>query len=133
MEDGENGVIGLNVLCLAEEPIKREQEYVTVLLHNLEVTTARPMDLLIPKLKDATKIPVQLMEDLVIGMNGDHALQNVAEETKQDQEDVTVLSLNSVDWNVKVISPNANAVTWIRAHLHAQHETQLIKPLIETF
>ena len=60
MEDGENGVIGLNVLCLAEEPIKREREYVTVLLHNLEVTTARPMDLLIPKLKDATKIPVQV-------------------------------------------------------------------------
>ena len=73
------------------------------------------------------------MEDLVIGKNGDHALQNVAEETKQDQEDVTVLSLNSVDWNVKVISPNANVVTWIPAHLHAQHETQLIKTLIQTF
>ena len=73
------------------------------------------------------------MEDLVIGKNGDHALQNVAEETKQDQEDVTVLSLNSVDWNVKVISPNANAVTWILAHLHAQHETQLSKPYFKHF
>jgi len=91
------------------------------------------MDLLIPKLKDATKIPVQLMEDLVIGMNGDHALQNVVEETKQDQEDVTVLSLNSVDWNVKVISRNANAVTWTLAHLHAQRETQLIKNIFQTF
>ena len=70
------------------------------------------------------------MEDLVIGMNGDHALQNVVEETKQDQEDVTVLSLNSVDWNVKAILPNANAVTWILAHLHAQHKTQLIKTMI---
>jgi len=88
------------------------------------------MDLLIPKLKDATKIPVQLMEDLVIGMNGDHVLQNVAEETKQDQEDVTVLSPNLVDWNAKVISLNANAVTWILVHLHAQHETQLIKTMI---
>ena len=60
MEDGENGVIGLNVLCLVEEPIRKEQEYVIILLHNLEVTTAQLMDLLIPKLKDATKIPVRI-------------------------------------------------------------------------
>ena len=61
------------------------------------------------------------MEDLVIGMNGDHALHNVEEVTKQDQEDAIILSLNSVDWNAMVTSLNANAVTWIHVHLHAQH------------
>ena len=55
-------MIGLNVLCLVEEPIRKEQEYVIILLHNLEVTIAQLMDLLIPKLKDATKIPVQVRQ-----------------------------------------------------------------------
>jgi len=121
MEDGENGVNGMNVRCLVEERTKEEQEYVIILRHNLEVTTAQLTDLLIQKFKDAMKIPVQLMEDLAIGMNGDHALHNVEEETKQDQEDAIILSLNLVDWNAMVILLNANAVTWIHAHLHAQH------------
>ena len=53
-------MIGLNVLRLVEEPIRKEQEYVTILIRNLEVTIARLMDLLIPKLKDATKILVRI-------------------------------------------------------------------------
>ena len=52
-------MIGKIVLCLVEEPIKREQDYVTVLPLNLEVT-ARIMDLLVPKLEDATEILVQV-------------------------------------------------------------------------
>ena len=61
MEDGENGVNGMNVRCLVEERTKEEQEYVTILHHNLEVKTAQLTDLLIQKLKDAMKIPAQVI------------------------------------------------------------------------
>ena len=56
------------------------------------------------------------MEDSVIGMNGHHALLNVAAEIKQGQEDVTILFQNSVAWSAKETSPNANVATWIHVH-----------------
>ena len=55
-------------------------------------------------------------------MSGVHVLQNVEEEIKRDQEDVTILFLNLVDLNVTGISLNANVVIWIHARLHAQHK-----------
>ena len=61
MEHGENGVHGIHVRCLVEERTKVEQDNVTILHHNLEVTTAQLTDLLIRKVKDAMKIPVQVI------------------------------------------------------------------------
>ena len=56
------------------------------------------------------------MEDSVSGMNGHHALLNVAVEIKQGQEDVTILLQNSMVWVVKETSLNANVATWIHVH-----------------
>merc|ERR1719322_1883428 len=89
-EDGEIGPNGMSVQLLVEELTKEELEFVTILHHNLGVMIAQLMDRLIQKRKDATKILVQLMEDSVIGMSGDHVRQNVEEETRQDQEDATI-------------------------------------------
>merc|ERR1719189_1888852 len=55
------------------------------------------MALVLQKLKDVTRIRVQSMEDLVPGMNGLHALSNVAVETKQEQDDATIRFLNLVE------------------------------------
>ena len=52
----------------------------------------------------------------MIGMNGHHALLNVAVEIKQGQEDVTILFQNSVAWSAKETSLNANVATWIHVH-----------------
>jgi hypothetical protein len=43
-------------------------------------------------------------------------------EIKQEPDDVKTLFLSLVDWSVKVISQNANVVTWIHALQHAQHK-----------
>ena len=60
------------------------------------------------------------MEDLVTGMNGDHALLNVEVEIKQQPGDATTLLLSLVDWIVRVTSQIANVVIWIHALQHAQ-------------
>jgi len=69
-----------------------------------------------PKLDLVTKILAQSMEDLVPGMNGLHALSNVAVETKQEQDDATIRFLNLVDWNARVTLQNANVATWTLVH-----------------
>jgi len=96
-EGGVTGVTGMTVQCPVEEEIKVELECVTTLHHNLEAKIARLMDHQIRKHKDAMKIHVQSMEGSAIGMSGVHVLRNVVEETKRDQENVTILSLNLVD------------------------------------
>ena len=55
------------------------------------------------------------------GTNGLLAPLNVEAEIKQETDDVTTLSPNSVDWNASAIFQNANVVTWIHVHLNAQH------------
>ena len=60
------------------------------------------------------------MEDLVIGMNGEHAPLSVEVEIKQQPDDVTTLLLNLVVWSVTGTLPIANVVIWIHALQHAQ-------------
>merc|ERR1712038_47651 len=119
------GVIGLSgksVLYPAEELIKEEPEYATILLLNLAVMIVLSMVQVLPKHKDVMKTHVQSTEDSVTGTNGLHAPLNVEVEIKQETDDVTTLSQNSVDWNASEIFQNANVVTWIHVHLNAQHK-----------
>jgi len=118
------GVIGLSgksVLCLAEELTKEELEHATAQLLNLAVMIVLSMAQVLPKHNDVMKTHVQSTEDSVTGTNGLHAPLNVEEEIKQETDDVTTLSQNSVDWNASAIFQNANVVTWIHVHLNAQH------------
>ena len=62
------------------------------------------------------------MEDSAIGMSGVRALRNVGEETKRDQEDVTILSLNLVDWNAKGTLLNASDAIWTHVRPHVRHK-----------
>ena len=61
---------------------------------------------------------LQLMEDLVIGMNGEHAPLSVEVEIKQHPDDVTTLFLNLVVWSVRETIQIANVVIWIHALQH---------------
>merc|ERR1711997_164989 len=113
---GVNGVSGKSVRFLAEGLIRQEIAYVTTQLLNSVVMIVRWMALVLQKLKDVTRIRVQSMEDLVPGMNGLHALSNVAVETKQEQDDATIRLLNLVDWNARVTLQNANGAIWTLVH-----------------
>jgi len=74
------------------------------------------MDLLQQKLNDVMKTRVQSMEDSASGMNGQHALLNVAVEIKQGRDDATTLFQSSVVWSVKETLQNANVATWTHVH-----------------
>lgn len=123
---GEIGVSGLNALLAVEAQTKAERGYVTILLHNMEEMIVPLMDHQIQKPKDATKTLAQLMEHLVLGMNGAHAPLSVEAEIKQGHEDVTTLCLNLVAWNVMATLLNANAVTWILALQNALLKTDFV-------
>jgi len=117
-EDGEIGVIGANALFLVEVAKILELVPAIVLPQNMVVPIALEMP---PKWELVTKILAQSTEDSVTGTNGLLAPWNVEEEIKQETDDVTILSQNSVDWNASAIFQNANVVTWIHVHLNAQH------------
>jgi len=117
-EDGEIGVNGASAPFLAEVVKILDIVPVIVLSQNMVVPTVLEMP---PKWERVTKILVQSTEDSVTGMNGLHAPLNVEAEIKQETDDVTTLSPNSVDWNASAIFQNANVVTWIHVHLNAQH------------
>merc|ERR1711994_1034297 len=121
MVDGEIGLSGKSVLCLAEELTKEELEHATAQLLNLAVMVVLSMAQVLPKHNDVMKTHVQSTEDSVTGTNGLHAPLNVEEEIKQETDDVTTLSQNLVDWNASAIFQNANVVTWTHVHLNAQH------------
>merc|ERR1719510_592166 len=86
---GESGLNGTSVQLVVEEQTKEELGYVTILHHNLVEMIALSMVPLIQKRKGATRTLAQLMEDLVTGMNGEHALWSVEVEIKQEQDDAT--------------------------------------------
>ena len=60
MEDGENSVTGRNVRFLVEVENKKEFVYATVLLQRMVAMTAQLTDQAVLKLKNVTKIPVQV-------------------------------------------------------------------------
>jgi len=113
---GVNGVIGRSVQFPVEGLIRLELVYATTQLLNSAVMIVQWMAQHLLKLKDATKIRAQSMEGLVPGMNGLLVLSNVVVETKQEQDDVTTLFLNSVGWNAMATLQNANVATWIHVH-----------------
>ena len=59
-EDGENSVIGRNVQFLVEVENKKEFVHATVLLQHMAAMTAQLTDQAVLKLKNVTKIPVQV-------------------------------------------------------------------------
>ena len=75
------------------------------------------------------------MEDSVSGMNGQHALLNIALGIKQGQIDVTTLFQNSVVWSVMETLQNVNVATWIHVHhlvqLNDFKKTQFILETLE--
>merc|ERR1719322_1996316 len=74
------------------------------------------------KLNDVMRTLAQSMEDSAIGMNGQPALLNAEEETKQELDDATTLYQNLVVWNARVTLQNANVATWILVHRRALHK-----------
>ena len=60
MEAGENSVIGRNVQFLVEVENKKEFVHATVLLQHMAAMTAQLTDQAVLKLKNVTKIPVQV-------------------------------------------------------------------------
>ena len=74
------------------------------------------------------------MEDSVSGMNGQHALLNVAVEIKQGQDDVTTLFQNSVVRSVMETLQNVNVATWIHVHHLVQlNDFKKTQFLLKTF
>merc|ERR1712227_719312 len=118
---GVSGAPGQIVPLAVVEELKEDLESVTTLLLNLVVTIALSMAQVLLKHNDVMKTHVQSTEDSVTVTNGLLAPLNVEAEIKQETDDVTTLSQNSVDWNASAIFQNANVVTWIHVHLNAQH------------
>jgi len=132
---GENGVLGTNAQLLVEEQTREELVNATIqFLHSVERTVLLMVPWA-PKARVAMRPHAQLTEDLVTGTNGHHAPLSVAVEIKQGIGDATTLFLSLVDWNAKVISPNANAVIWIPVHhrvLHKLKHTKRCHPMLLT-
>jgi hypothetical protein len=95
-----NGMCGLHVLSLAGQGNNPDLENVPTQLHSTEVFHVQVMQL---KQLIVIQIIVQLMEDILNGVNGLHAHLPAEEEINQDLENVPTHRLNTEVLHVQVM------------------------------